>query len=67
MGFASDCWKWPSNMACFGDIYNYDWHQNVTFPAQVTATGGFSGNLTGNVTGTSTFLKCPDKRNSYPA
>ena len=66
-GFAPNCWTAPSNMAAFGNIYDYDWQQNVTFPAQVTATGGFSGNLTGNVTGNATFLKCPDKRYSYPA
>lgn len=66
MGFASACWTWPSNMAGYGSIYSYDWQQNVTFPAQVTATE-FSGNLTGNVTGTTSFLKCPDKRYSYPA
>ena len=59
MGFASTCWTRPSNMASYGDIYSYDWQQNVTFPAKVTATE-FSGNLTGNV-------KCPDKRHSYPA
>ena len=50
-GFAHKCWDAPSNMANYGSIYSYDWQQNVTFPAQVTATGGFSGNLTGNVTG----------------
>ena len=66
MGFASACWTWPSNMAGYGDIYSYDWQQNVAFPAKVTATGGFSGNLTGNADTTS-FLKCPNKRYSYPA
>ena len=50
-GFAHKCWSWPSNMAGYGNIYSYDWQQNVTFPAQVTATGGFSGNLIGDVTG----------------
>lgn len=67
LGFAPVSQTWPSNMSAFGDIYDYDWQQNVTFPAKVTATGGFSGNLTGNVTGTTSFLKCIDKRNSYPA
>lgn len=38
----------PSTMAATGHLYSYDASQNATFPAKVTATGGFSGNLTGN-------------------
>ena len=34
-----------------GHLYSYDVGANATFPAKVTANGGFSGNLTGNVTG----------------
>ena len=31
-------WTFPSNLASTGDIYTYDYQQNVTFPAKVTAT-----------------------------
>lgn len=39
------------SFASTGHLYNFDKDKNVTFPAKVIATGGFSGNLTGNVTG----------------
>lgn len=31
-------WQYNSNMAYNGHLYSYDWQQNATFPAQVTAT-----------------------------
>lgn len=55
MGFGGQGWAVPSNMAANGHLYSYNVNQDATFPARVTATGGFSGNLTGtatNVTGT---------------
>lgn len=54
MGFGGVGWATPSTMAATGHLYSYDSSQNATFPAKVTATGGFSGALTGNVTGTAT-------------
>ena len=47
MGFGGVGWTTPSTMAAKGRIYNYDANQNVTFPAQVTATQ-FNGPLNGN-------------------
>ena len=47
MGFGGVGWGTPSTMAAKGCIYNYDENQNVTFPAQVTATQ-FNGPLNGN-------------------
>lgn len=47
MGFGGVGWGTPSNMAAKGLIYTYDASQNVTFPAQVTATQ-FNGPLNGN-------------------
>ena len=51
MGFGGVGWTVPSNMARDGHLYSYDSSQNATFPAKVTATGGFVGNVTGNVSG----------------
>ena len=50
MGFGGVGWTVPSNMAKNGHLYSYDSSQNATFPAKVTATGGFSGSLSGNAT-----------------
>ena len=47
MGFGGVGWTTPSTMAAKGHIYTYDASQNVTFPAQVTATQ-FNGPLNGN-------------------
>lgn len=46
--FGENAWVPPSTMAATGHLYSFDVNQNATFPAKVTATGGFSGNLTGN-------------------
>ena len=46
--FGENAWVPPSTMAATGHLYSFDVGQNATFPAKVTATGGFSGNLTGN-------------------
>lgn len=45
MGFGGVGWTSPSNMAKYGRIYTYDYAQNVTFPAKVSATS-FDGNAT---------------------
>lgn len=50
MGFGGVGWTTPSNMAKYGHLYSWDGSQNATFPAKVTATGGFSGSLSGNAT-----------------
>ena len=42
-------WMGASTLASTGNLYSYDWQQNATFPAKVTATS-FSGPLTGNAT-----------------
>lgn len=49
--FGENGWTVTSNMGTTGHLYSYDISQNATFPAKITANGGFSGNLTGNVTG----------------
>lgn len=49
MGFGGVGWITPSNMADYGTIYSYDGNQNVSFPAQVTATQ-FNGKLNGSAT-----------------
>ena len=48
MAFGGVGWTTPSNMAKTGHLYSYDSAQNATFPAKVTASDGFSGNVTGN-------------------
>lgn len=48
--FGETCWARTSNMGETGHLYSYDWQQNATFPANVSATT-FIGNVTGNVTG----------------
>ena len=45
--YSSNSWNTPSVMASNGHLYSYDVNQNATFPNKVTATGGFTGNLTG--------------------
>lgn len=51
-------WSYPSTMAKTGHLYTYDSSQNATFPAKVTATGGFSGSLSGNATSATTASAC---------
>ena len=55
MGFGGVGWTTPSNMAATGHLYSYDSSQNATFPAKVTASGGFSGSLTGNASSATEF------------
>lgn len=53
-GYGTSCWNAPNNMMKFDHLYGWDYQQNATFPAQVTATkfnGSLNGNAT-NVTGT---------------
>lgn len=48
-GFGGSGWTTPSTMAKIGHLYSFDSLQNATFPAAVTATGGFKATkLTGN-------------------
>ena len=55
--FGENSWTVTSNMGSTGHLYSYDINQNATFPAKVTATGGFSGNLTGTATGNLTSVQ----------
>jgi hypothetical protein len=47
--FGDTCWTRTSNMGETGHLYSYDWEQNATFPAKVTATK-FIGPLEGTAT-----------------
>lgn len=38
-GFGGVGWTTPSNMAKYGRLYTYDYNQNATFPAGITANG----------------------------
>ena len=44
--FASQAWKYPSNLARCGHLYKWDLNQNATFPANITASK-FIGDLNG--------------------
>lgn len=46
-GYGESIWTTPNTLAGRDDIYTLDLDKNATFPAGVTATGGFTGNLTG--------------------
>ena len=49
--FSESAHSSPSKMASQGHLYTWDYAQNATFPAAVTATGGFKATkLTGNNT-----------------
>ena len=50
--FGDTCWTRTSNMGETGHLYSYDYQQNATFPAGVTATS-FTGALSGNATSAS--------------
>lgn len=52
--YGDSYWTKGNEYAATDKIYTHDYNKNVTFPARVTANGGFSGNLTGNVTGNAT-------------
>ena len=45
-GYGPDCEHPTSNMGKTGHLYDYDMNQNVTFPAEVTATN-FKGKING--------------------
>lgn len=47
MAFGGVGWSTPSTMASTGHLYSYDYAQNATFPADVTASQ-FNGSLQGN-------------------
>ena len=53
-GYGDTVWAMPNTYMGFDKMYNHDFDQNVTFPAKVTASGGFVGSLTGNATGVAT-------------
>lgn len=42
-GFGGVGWIAPSSMAKHGHIYSFDANQNVTFPSNVSVTGGIAG------------------------
>ena len=46
-GYGENVWTMPYNLGATDHVYSIDIDQNTTFPAGVTATGGFTGNLTG--------------------
>ena len=52
--YGDSYWNKGNEYAATDKIYTHDYNQNVTFPAKVTASDGFSGNLTGNVSGNAT-------------
>lgn len=54
--FGDTCWTRTSNMGDTGHLYSYDYSQNATFPANVTATT-FIGSLSGNATTATTASK----------
>ena len=45
-GYGSPCWHQASTMGGTGHLHSYDMNQNVTFPAEVTATN-FKGTVNG--------------------
>lgn len=49
-GFGGVGWATPSTLAASGHLYSMGSNQAATFPGTVTATKGFSGNLSGNAT-----------------
>lgn len=53
-GYGEGCWVAPNSLMQVDHLYSMDVNKNATFPAKVTATGGFSGNLTGNASGVAT-------------
>lgn len=58
--FGDTCWTRTSNMGETGHLYSYDYAQNATFPAQVTATTlngtTFSGSGVATVSEVETYL-----------
>lgn len=50
LGFGGVGWTTPNNLAKYGRPFTYDVNQNVTFPAQVTATN-FSGKINNHTVG----------------
>ena len=49
--FASQAWRYPSNLARCGHLYKWDLDQNATFPGNITAN-----KLIGDLTGAATSL-----------
>lgn len=49
-GYGDAVWVVPNNYMANDHLYTFDRLQNATFPASVTATGGFVGDLTGTAT-----------------
>ena len=50
-GYGDSWWAAGNEYAANDKIYTHDYLKNVTFPAKVTATNGFEGNVVGNVSG----------------
>ena len=57
--YGDNVWNTPNNLMADDHLYSYDDNQNATFPAKVTATGGFSGNVDG---GSKWLLSDPGNR-----
>lgn len=54
--FGTTYWQYPSNMAKTGHLYSWDYNQNATFPANITAN---SGTITGKYLTASTSATTP--------
>ena len=52
--YGDSYWTKGNEYAATDKIYTHDINKNVTFPAKVIASGGFSGNLTGTATDVAT-------------
>ena len=66
--FGDTCWTRTSNMGETGHLYSYDYNQNATFPANVTATtfiGALSGNATTATTATNVAWSGVTNKPSY--
>ncbi len=50
-GYGDTWWGAGNSYAARDHLYSFDYLKNATFPAKVTATDGFVGNVTGNVSG----------------
>lgn len=47
-GYGASVWGIPNKLMYHDHLYDIDVNQNAAFPAKVTATGGFVGDLTGD-------------------
>lgn len=66
-GYGSSYWGTPNNLMKNDHLYSFDYLQNATFPAKVTATGGFTGDLTGTATKATGDASGNNIKSSYAA